>query len=718
MGNMFFNEYPYTDFHEMNLSWVLKKIIELNEKLTQFVSLNTIKYADPLEWDITTQYETNTVVIDPNTGTAYLSVQPVPEGVDLSNTDYWTVIFDLATLIGNVNSNLTVHNANTSGTATFDSLAGDWLLWNGKLYEVMSDIYIGYAYVPGANIEEKSVEEFVRGYVASLYTYIGLLSDLQTSDQTSIVNAINEVISVIGALTDLNTTDKTSIVNAINEVLSVIGDLNDLNTTDKTSIVNAINEALTDLTAISNNVGDLNDLSTTDKSSIVNAINEVLSSLSTAISNIDSDLDTILDVNYKKATSFTGANDTEILQNALDGSSMLIMDRDFSISTVTITHPVVFNLGGHKITSTTTDQNTIDITSSNVTVFNGEIYTTVANPSNAELYGSCIYIRPISPYAITPLFNNIHCHDLKLSTNGSHCVCGVGEVYNSIFQNLDIIGNRTNLDVNYEGISFEWFGTPHVLTYHPHDLIFDNINITGYKTASGTGAPFRTSAAFNVKATNMTITDSDAALTIVAGDWAGEAARPLYKNAVNKNITIENTTVTNCRVAVAPYGNTYPSGLIGLHIKNMYADVTVAGIVSRYTTHAMYESIETNGGNYFIDTDYEDTPTYKDCIFHNCLKYGMMISTNTTNITIKNNKFYNMNLSQGTGTNLNGIYNTCKNAIITDNRLLYEDYSYFTTSILNTSYGTESIITDNLVACAISDLSTNSVVDNNIVLTP
>ena len=282
MGNMFMNEYPYTDFHEMNLSWVLKKIIELNERLTQFVTLNTIKYADPLDWDITKQYETNTVVIDPNTGTAYLSVKPVPEGVDLSNTDYWTVIFDLNTIIGNINSNLTVHNANVSATATFDSLEGDWLLWNGKLYEVMSDIYIGYAYVPDANIEERSVEELVRGYVASIYTYIGLLSDLQTTDKSSIVNAINEVLSTLA---------------------SVIGDLNDLNTTDKSSVVNAINEVLSTLASV---VGDLNDLNTTDKSSVVNAINEVLN----RIDNIKIIYDTYTDA----VTDSANFNDGDIIQ--------------------------------------------------------------------------------------------------------------------------------------------------------------------------------------------------------------------------------------------------------------------------------------------------------------------------------------------------------------------------------------------------------------------
>ena len=144
MNNLFCNGYPYTDFHEMNLSWIVKKVMELNTRLTEFVSLNTIKYADPIQWDITRQYGTNTVVIDPVSGVAYLSVKPVPMGVSLSNNDYWTEIFDLGQIIGNINKNLTLHNDGYSTTSTFDLKKGDWVLWNGVLYTAIHDIDISY----------------------------------------------------------------------------------------------------------------------------------------------------------------------------------------------------------------------------------------------------------------------------------------------------------------------------------------------------------------------------------------------------------------------------------------------------------------------------------------------------------------------------------------------------------------------------------------------
>lgn len=301
MLELFGNKYPYTDFHELNLDWIISKLIQMNTKLDNFVSLNTIKYADPIGWDITKQYATNTVVIDESTGKAYISSQPVPAGVTLSDSNYWSVIFDLQEIIGEVTNNLTFHNNGSSPTLLGPVNEGDWVLWNNKLYVATADMIAGTALIEGSNIEQASVEALTKGYTDTacnaLYIYIGALTDLNTTDKSSIVNAINEVltdlgslISAVGTLSDLNTSDKTSIVNAINSLLSdistTIGALTDLNTSDKTSIVNAINSLLSD---ISTTIGALTDLNTTDKSSIVNAINELLTDIGdlTALNTTD-----------------------------------------------------------------------------------------------------------------------------------------------------------------------------------------------------------------------------------------------------------------------------------------------------------------------------------------------------------------------------------------------------------------------------------------------
>lgn len=244
MNGFFFNEYPYTDCHELNLSWVIKKIIELNETVKNFVNLETIKYADPIQWNIASQYEKNTVVVDPQTGTAYISVAPVPSGVAISNTDYWTPIFDLD--IATANNNITLRDDGNNVLSTFTSDEGDWLLWNGTLYKVTQAIGLSQAYVPGYNIDRYTVELFIHDYVTALTDVIGDLDDLNTTDKSSIVNALNEVIATIGDLGDLNTTDKTNIVNAINEVLAELGNL---------ALITV--DTVTDLIAYNASVGDV-----------------------------------------------------------------------------------------------------------------------------------------------------------------------------------------------------------------------------------------------------------------------------------------------------------------------------------------------------------------------------------------------------------------------------------------------------------------------------
>lgn len=92
--------------------------------------------------------------------------------------------------------------------------------------------------------------------ISNINNKIGNISNLNTTDKTSVVNSINELVTKnqtlqnnIGNLTNLNTTDKSNLVKAINEVnstgggaLALIGNLNELNTTDKDSVVDAINE--------------------------------------------------------------------------------------------------------------------------------------------------------------------------------------------------------------------------------------------------------------------------------------------------------------------------------------------------------------------------------------------------------------------------------------------------------------------------------------------
>ena len=149
---------PYTNFHDLNLDWIIEVLNEFNTKLTNFVSLATIKYANPIQWDITSQYEANTVVVDSN-GNAYLSVQPVPSGVSLDRTEYWTKIGNFDELWANVKKAITPTDEGHSSTATAARAIDDLVWVNGLLVRVTAEMKAGDAYVPGSNCVSSSTNE-------------------------------------------------------------------------------------------------------------------------------------------------------------------------------------------------------------------------------------------------------------------------------------------------------------------------------------------------------------------------------------------------------------------------------------------------------------------------------------------------------------------------------------------------------------------------------
>ena len=89
-----FEEFPYTNFHELNLDWILKEMKELDQNIKDLIASDIIKYADPIQWSILTAYEKYTIVLD-SSYNAYMSMQDVPAGTALSDTSYWQQIGNL-----------------------------------------------------------------------------------------------------------------------------------------------------------------------------------------------------------------------------------------------------------------------------------------------------------------------------------------------------------------------------------------------------------------------------------------------------------------------------------------------------------------------------------------------------------------------------------------------------------------------------------------------
>ena len=198
---------PYTNFHDLNLDWIIEVLNEFNTKLTNFVSLATIKYADPLLWDITNQYETNTVVVDSN-GNAYLSVQPVPSGVSLDRTEFWTKIGNFDELWADVKKAITPNDEGHSPTATAARAVNDLVWVNGALVRVTKAMIAGDAYVPGSNCVSSSTNEV-------LHYLITAFNEGLSAEQTARENADNQLQTAIDA-------EQTARENADNQLQSAI----------------------------------------------------------------------------------------------------------------------------------------------------------------------------------------------------------------------------------------------------------------------------------------------------------------------------------------------------------------------------------------------------------------------------------------------------------------------------------------------------------------
>ena len=92
----FFDNWPYTDFHRLNLDWVLDKMRELEEAVKNLddPAKQLVKFADPIVWDTNKVYEARTIVLDGVHGNAYMSRKNVPAGTSLGNKDYWLLVMN------------------------------------------------------------------------------------------------------------------------------------------------------------------------------------------------------------------------------------------------------------------------------------------------------------------------------------------------------------------------------------------------------------------------------------------------------------------------------------------------------------------------------------------------------------------------------------------------------------------------------------------------
>ena len=205
---------PYTNFHDLNLDWIIETLNEFNTKLTNFVSLATIKYADPIQWDITNQYETNTVVVD-SKGNAYLSVKPVPSGVSLDRVEFWTKIGNFDELWADVKRAITPIDEGHSPTASAARAVNDLVWVNGALVRVTKAMNAGDAYVPGSNCVNSSTNEVV-------HYLINAFNEGLSAEKTAREDADSNLQTAIDTEKQAREDADTQLQNSINQMQTYI----------------------------------------------------------------------------------------------------------------------------------------------------------------------------------------------------------------------------------------------------------------------------------------------------------------------------------------------------------------------------------------------------------------------------------------------------------------------------------------------------------------
>lgn len=172
--DLFNMKYPSTDFHELNLDWCISAVLQLQKAFEDFSAGNKLIFADPLQHDLSKSYAKNTIVIDAS-GTAYLSLQAVPKGVQLDNTDYWLPVFDFAGYITRANQNFTDNYFSGTDRTPYALSVGDWVVLDDVLYKVTVAMAADDLFIIGTNIIHFTVEQFLKDFITSvnqtLYNY-------------------------------------------------------------------------------------------------------------------------------------------------------------------------------------------------------------------------------------------------------------------------------------------------------------------------------------------------------------------------------------------------------------------------------------------------------------------------------------------------------------------------------------------------------------------
>lgn len=230
---MSYFEFPHTRNYDGDLGYIIKKLNELSDNYNTFFEYNTITFADPITWDITKQYKAYTIVFDADSLISFISKQPVPAGIDISNADYWSVIGPLV-IDGEARTEIErilrfITNAYESGTtATALRNVGDHVIVGGQLYKITAAVNVGDTYTEGYNMETTTIEDMILDIVPDVDLTLNSASTNPIANKP-VALKFNVVDSDIANINNMINTAYSRIDNTNARIDAFNGQITDLN---------------------------------------------------------------------------------------------------------------------------------------------------------------------------------------------------------------------------------------------------------------------------------------------------------------------------------------------------------------------------------------------------------------------------------------------------------------------------------------------------------